>query len=52
MCGHASDAFLYTFDGMVEAPAASVTAEIPAEPGFTAPDREGEVYTHGRRTLG
>jgi hypothetical protein len=41
------DAFLYTFDGMVEGPnGLCYRLEFKPNPAFTPPDREGEVY-HG-----
>jgi hypothetical protein len=41
------DAFLYTFDGMVEGPnGLCYRLKFKPNPGFTPPDREGEVY-HG-----
>src|ERR1700691_120350 len=41
------DAFLYTFDGMVEGPnGLCYRLQFKPNPAFTPPDREGEVY-HG-----
>lgn len=41
------DAFLYTFDGMVEGPSGPCYRfQFKPNPAFTPPDREGEVY-HG-----
>jgi hypothetical protein len=41
------DAFLYTFDGMVEGPSGlCYRLKFRPNPAFTPPDREGEVY-HG-----
>jgi hypothetical protein len=41
------DAFLYTFDGMVEGPSGPCyRLKFKPNPAFTPPDREGEVY-HG-----
>jgi hypothetical protein len=41
------DAFLYTFDGMVDGPnGPCYKFAFKPDPGFTPPDREGEVY-HG-----
>src|ERR1700760_268740 len=41
------DAFLYTFDGMVEGPnGPCYRLKFKPNPAFTPPDREGEVY-HG-----
>jgi hypothetical protein len=41
------DAFLYTFDGMVEGPnGLCYRLQFRPNPAFTPPDREGEVY-HG-----
>ncbi len=41
------DAFLYTFDGMVEGPSGlCYRLKFKPNPAFTPPDREGEVY-HG-----
>jgi hypothetical protein len=41
------DAFLYTFDGMVEGPnGLCYRLKFKPNPAFTPPDREGEVY-HG-----
>jgi hypothetical protein len=41
------DAFLYTFDGMVEGPnGPCYRFQFKPNPSFTPPDREGEVY-HG-----
>jgi hypothetical protein len=41
------DAFLYTFDGMVEGPnGPCYRFQFKPNPAFTPPDREGEVY-HG-----
>ena len=41
------DAFLFTFDGMVEGPnGPCYRLEFKPNPAFTPPDREGEVY-HG-----
>jgi hypothetical protein len=41
------DAFLYTFDGMVEGPnGPCYRLQFQPNPAFTPPDREGEVY-HG-----